>query len=207
MTLCTLADVKTMLDISDTSQDGKLNLIIEDQSAYVERYLGYPLAWTTYTDDIYPVNNNQLLYLRAQPIQSVASVTLGGMAVTDYVITPQDGPVGGLYYGSGWSGNYYTRGMTYDPVAGFRDIKITWTGGWYLPGNPLYVKDDPKSLPLAISKAVRKAVIESYRLNMAEAEGLKSYSEGGISMSWDGSDSLSQSVKDDLATYKRWVIA
>ena len=47
--LCTLTDVKTMLGITDTSQDDKLNLLIKQQSALIEGYIGYKLARADYS--------------------------------------------------------------------------------------------------------------------------------------------------------------
>lgn len=183
MTLCALSDVKTMLDIAstDTSRDAKLNLMIKSISARIVTYLGYPVARATYTEEVHAVNNRQLIYLKGCPIQSVATVTIDGVAVTDFEILPEYSQFGGLYRGPGWVGNYYVRGMTYDPVAGFWNIKVTYTAGWYLPGDTGYSEGAADSLPFDISNAAMESVIEWYRLNALGAEGLKSHTEGDIS--------------------------
>jgi hypothetical protein len=207
MTLCTLADVKAMLDIGDSSQDAKLNLLIKQASGAIVRHLGYPVARATYTGEKYAINNNQILILNAQPIQSITSITLAGVAVTDYDISPEYANVGFVYRGGGWCGNFFTRGITNDPVAGFRDIVITWIGGWYLPGDVGYVEDAASSLPTDISTAATYAVIEAYRVNMLSAEGIKAHSEGGMSDTFGDNVGLSTRVRDLLGPFVRTGIA
>jgi hypothetical protein len=182
MMLCSLSDIKLLLGIADTSQDALLNVFASRISNRVVRAMGCPVQRATYTGEKYSVNNRQKLYLKAYPIQSVSLVTIAGVPVTGYQIDSD----GSLYYGPGWSGNYWTRGMTYDPVAGVREIAVTYIAGWYLPGDIGYIAGQPESLPEAISEAVAEAVIIDYRKYSAEAEGLKSHSEGGISDSWEG---------------------
>lgn len=211
MKLCALSDVKTLLGITDTTQDAKLNLMIERTSAMVAQYLGYNPARATYTSEKYAVSNMQYLQLKNQPIQSVSAVTLQGTAVTDYGTESDDYAVGLLYRGTGWVGRCYTRGMTYDIVSGFRDIEVTYTAGWYLPGDPLYVADSATALPMAIQSGTIQATIEMYRVNMAQAEGLRQHTEGGISDTWANSNlkvgALSDAVKDAVQQYVRVAIA
>ena len=216
MTLCALSDVKTMLDIavSDTTKDTKLNLMIKQVSARIVNFIGYPVARATHTEEVRCVNNRQLIELRACPIQSVSAVSIAGVAITDYVILPEYAKFGMLYRGSGWVGNYYTRDMTYDPVSGFWDIKVTYDAGWYLPGDVDYTEGDEDSLPLDIQNAAMQAVIEWYRVNSSGSEGLKSHSEGGISDTWATTDpahnpsrGLSLGVCQMLEPYQRKGIA
>ena len=76
--LCTLADVKTWLDISNTTKDVKLQLFIDTITEQMISYLGYQARNTTYTNEVHSINNNQLLYLKGAPIQSVSSLTIAG---------------------------------------------------------------------------------------------------------------------------------
>ena len=61
MTLCSLTDVKTLLNISETdeSQDAKLTLLIKKASAEIESFLGYSLAMADYTEELHAVNCRQ----------------------------------------------------------------------------------------------------------------------------------------------------
>jgi hypothetical protein len=71
--LCTLSDVKAMLKITDTSQDDYLTLLIKQQSALIEGYIGYKLARADYTEEVHSVNDRQLVSLNHFPIQSVSA--------------------------------------------------------------------------------------------------------------------------------------
>jgi hypothetical protein len=179
MMLCLLSDVKTLLGIlvSDTSQDALITLLISRVGNRVARAMGCPVRRATYVGEKYSVNNQQKLYLKAYPIQSVSLVTIAGRVVTDYEIQSD----GSLYYGPGWSGDYWSRTMTYDPVSGVRDIAISYVGGWFLPNDLGYVAGQADSLPEGISEAVAEDVIIDYRKASSETEGIKSHSEGGIS--------------------------
>lgn len=194
MLLCELSTVKTMLDIpsATTTSDAKLTILIEAVSALIARAVGYQIKRATITDEVHAINNRQYIQLNSCPIQSVTSVTINDEAITDFSIVPNMAQLGFLYRGTGWTGAYYTRGMTYDPVAGERSIKVTYVSGWYLPGDVDYTKDADDSLPLDIQNAVMQAVIEKYRVNVREAEGVKSHTEGGISDTYNtGSSGVS----------------
>ena len=188
--MCSLADVKTWLGITDTTKDARLQLLIDTVSAQMVGYLGYEAHYSTYTSERHAINNNQLMYLNAAPIQAVSAVTLAGVTINagtadqDYQFDPTDAKAGCIYRGVGWCGNYYTRNMTYDPVAGKRDVVVTYTAGWYYPDDAQYVLGASNSLPLAISSACIKEVSNTYRRMAARAEGLTSYKEGGISWGW-----------------------
>jgi hypothetical protein len=191
-------------------------------------YLGYQAHRTTYTSEAHAINNNQLMYLNAAPIQSVSAVTLNGVTINagtndgDYQFDPIDAKTGRLYRGVGWCGNYFTRNMTYDPVAGKRDFIVSYVGGWYFPDDTGYLLADAQSfnvtasLPYAISSACIQEVVGKYRKNISRAEGLTGYKEGGIGWTWanakTGAESLdggglSSETREVLNQFKRWGFA
>jgi hypothetical protein len=181
--LCTLTDVKTMLNISaqDTTQDAKLNLLIKQYSALIEGYIGYKLARANYTEEVHCENNRQVIYLNHFPVQSVSSVTVGGESITDFKILPQYARWGGLYRGLGWGNKAFVRGFTHDIVAGVWDILVSYTAGYYLPDDTGYVAGNDDSLPYDITTCCLNLVVEKYNLDAMGAVGLKAHSEGHIS--------------------------
>lgn len=206
MALCSLSDVKVMLNISasDTSLDDKLNLLIKQVSAQIESYLGYKLARKDYTEELHAVNCRQLLSLNHFPIQSVAGVTHNGEAVTDYKIIPEYSKWGRLYREFGWSGKLITQGFEHDIVSGAYDYEVSYTAGYYLPGDTGYVEGASDSLPYDISSACCDMVCLKYKLDEQGAVGLKSHSEGNISDTYAdcASDTgLSESCKLALKKY------
>jgi hypothetical protein len=209
--LCTLADVKMWLDVSNTIKDVKLQLFIDTISEQMISYLGYQARRTTYASEIHSINNNELLYLKGAPIQSVSSVVVGGVAVLpgsgddQYQYDDTDAKAGRIYIGTGFCGNYYTRNMTYDPVAGMRSISVSYIAGWYLPEDTGYKIANAKtfnvsdSVPYAISLACIQEVVQKYRRNVARAEGLINYKEGGIAYGWGASSMSAQGNIGSLA--------
>lgn len=211
MMLCTLADLKTYLGISDNTQNDLLTMLIKQNSAMIENYLGYPLARAENTE-VQNVNNNQLLLLDRQPIQSVSSVKIGEQAITDFKVIPKYSSVGILYRGLGWCGEYYTRGMTYDVVSGVYQIEVVYISGYYLPGDTGYTEGASNSLPYDILSACLLACAEAYNVKMEKAEGIKSYSEGGISTTFADSGTmadcgLSAKICSMLVDYRRQAVA
>ena len=210
--LCTLETLKTYMGIDSEDFDEKLTLLIKMVSAQIENYLGYPVARAVNVGEVHSVNNEQLLLLDCQPIQSVENVRIGGVEIDDYKLIPKYSKVGMLYRGVGWCGDYYTRGMTYDVVSGVYEIEVDYTSGWYLPGDEGYTEGSADSLPFDILSACLVACSELWNLKQNNAEGIKSYSEGGISTTFaDGGSmadcGLSGKVCSMLVDYRRQAIA
>lgn len=210
--LCTLSQVKTLLGISqeDTTKDDKLTLLIKSASAKIEGFIGYSLQRANYTEEVHSVNNRQLLQLNHFPIQSVSSVTVKDVPITDYKLFPEYQKWGRLYRGYGWTGDYYTRGFTHDLVSGFWEVEVSYTAGYYLPNDEGYVEGGESSLPYEIVALCMETVVVKYNLEQSHATGLRSHSEGGISESY-GDDScdvgLSASAKETLAKYVWYGVA
>ena len=205
MALCSLSDVKVMLNISasDTSLDDKLNLLIKQVSAQIESYLGYKLARKDYTEELHAVNCRQLLSLNHFPIQSVTSVTHNGEEVTDFLMIDEYSKWGRLYRKFGWGGQLITQGFEHDVVSGAYDYKVTYTAGYYLPGDTGYVEGADDSLPYDISVACANMVILKYNYDAQGATGLKAHSEGNISDTYgDGSSDIGLSESCKLALKK-----
>ena len=205
MALCSLSDVKVMLNISasDTSLDDKLNLLIKQVSAQIESYLGYKLARKDYTEELHAVNCRQLLSLNHFPIQSVTSVTHNGEEVTDYLVIDEYSKWGRLYRKFGWGGQLITQGFEHDVVSGAYDYLVSYTAGYYLPGDTGYVEGADDSLPYDISVACANMVVLKYNYDAQGATGLKAHSEGNISDTYgDGSSDIGLSESCKLALKK-----
>ena len=212
MALCNLSDVKTMLNIplTDTTSDDKLALYIKQVSSQIESYIGYKLKRAEYTEELQAVNCRQVINLNHFPIQSVASVTANGEAVTDYKILPKYAKFGGLYRGDGWTGTLYTQGFTHDVISGAWEIFVTYTAGYYLPGDTGYTEGAEDSLPYDISAACCQMVCLRYMYDAQGATGLKAHTEGGISDTYGDSANeagLTDSVKRALSKYVFYGVA
>jgi hypothetical protein len=188
--LTTLAAVKLETGISDTSQDLLLEALINSVSAAVGAFLDRDLKRVTRIGERYAVNNRQNLFLVNYPVQSITSCTLGGVAqIVDEDIF-LDASSGRLYRQMGWTGSYFSRGTFPDAFAGAWDILVTYVSGFYLPGEAGYLAGAATSLPMAIGYAVNRAVVTRLRAVLNQADGLKQYSEGGLSMTWFGAEGV-----------------
>lgn len=208
--LCTLADVKTMLKITDTSQDDYLTLLIKQQSALIEGYIGYKLARADYTEEVHSVNDRQLVSLNHFPLQSVSACEINGQSITDYKILPEYARWGRLYRGSGWIGPEFTRGFTHDVFAGSWCIKVSYTAGYYLPSDTGYTEGAEDSLPYDIMTCCINCVVERFNLDSMGAIGLKGHTEGHISDTYSDSANnvgLSESAKMLLNKYVFYGVA
>jgi len=189
--LTTLADVKMLAGIasSDTSQDARLEAIINVVSSQVSTYCARTFQRKTYTAETYSPSNRQLLILRNMPVVSVSSLTINGTLMVngvDYIVAPEYAQAGMLYREWGWSGQPINRDyLTSDPVAMRRTIEATYIAGWYLPADAGYVGGDSGSLPLDLQYAVQQICLETYiKARRNNWDNLTSLTEGGLSYGW-----------------------
>ena len=205
--LCTLANVKLLLGIGDTTKDTLLEMLITKASAAICAHTGRVLKRATYTAEPYAVNGQLYLYLRQWPIQTLTSVTLGGVVLTvneDYYLSAADAAAGRLYRPQGWSGKYLTRGLVPDAYEGDRDILITYEAGYYLPDDGEYEAGAADSLPADLQAIAEAAVCGRYGAIQKGADGLTSIKEGQVAYTFaEGGSLLSNDLKKALSSYRR----
>lgn len=220
--MTTLADVKTLLGITDTTQDLRLEMLINSNSAMIARACDRVFTRATYTAETYQGTNRQLLVLRQWPVVSVTSVSVGGtvMASTEYEIKTQDQDRGVIYKSNGWNQNtQYATGLTLDTWATGRDYSVTYVAGYYMPtdvtvapADPHYVVGDPGSLPLDLVNLCNTLVAAQNLAWKYGALGLKRISEGGLTYEWGsassfGAHGLPMDLENIIARYSRRFIA
>jgi hypothetical protein len=198
--MTTLSDVKTMLGITDTSQDTRLEMLINSSSAMIAAYCDRVFTRTAYTSESYTGTNRQLLCLRQWPVVSVSLVTDNGNTVSsaDYELKAQDAAMGALYKADGWNQHtIYSTGLTVDPWASGRDYAVTYIAGYYMPGDvttapadPHYVLGSSTSLPLDLQDLCRRMVAAQNLPWQYGAQGLKRISEGGLTYEWGSAASF-----------------
>lgn len=212
--LCTLANVKLLLGLSDTSKDTLLDMLITKASAAICAYTGRVLKRATYTSEPYAVNGQPYLYLNQWPIQTLTSVTLGGVVLTlnaGYYMSAEDAVQGRIYRPQGWKGAMLTRGLIPDAYEGDRDILVTYEAGYYLPDDVTvapatahYTAGAADSLPFDLQAIAEAAVCIRYGAITKGADGLTSIKEGGASYTFAAGDSLlNADLKKALQNYKR----
>lgn len=220
--LTTLADVKTLAGIlsTDTTQDARLEALINGVSSQITNYCQRNFKRQTYTAETYSPSNRQLLILRNFPVVSVSSLSIDGTAQTqgvDYVVSPEYSNSGFLYREWGWAGQEISRiNLTADPVSMRRSILVTYAAGWYLPADTGYQAGNTDSLPMDLQYATTQIVASTYMLaRRNNFDGLTAMTEGGLSYSWAQKGSAAQNNNSGFAhepagilnKYRRIVVA
>ena len=211
--LCTLADIKTLAGISGNDQDARLELLINQTSAQIASYCNRKFARANY-DETYSPSDRQLLILRQMPVVSVSAITSNGVALTDYVLSPEYANNGFLYRELGWNGEYINRSyLTDDPVATRRNLNVKYTAGYYLPGDIGYVPGSADSLPLDLQFVCQEMTLAVYmQARRNNWDGLQSMTEDGLSYTWgsqatNNSSGLFATYAGILNKYRRLAVA
>jgi len=90
--LASLQEVKTYLEISDTSQDEKINLLLQAADEYVKKACGRQFEYGTYTEKLRFYDG--IGYLNETPIEAINSVKdLNGNSYTVSYIVADSGVV------------------------------------------------------------------------------------------------------------------
>lgn len=211
--LTSLDNAKLLLGVTGTAQDALVSLLINRASAAVRTFTRRKLTRATYTEKI-PASGTQRLLLNEWPIVSITSLKDNDYLLTlddDYRLDDQDKRGGWVFREQGWAGSYGGRGLTSDPVFSSRNIDVIYVAGYYLPADVGYVEGADASLPIDIQSVVEEEVVQRFTMAKAKGFNLSSYSEGGISMSWqnngDGESGLSKGHEDALRGYRRMFVA
>ena len=221
MILSDLRELKSILDIDvgDTSEDKKLNFLLEQASSWIEELLGKQLMYRSRTE-YYAGTGTQQLLLRARP-----AYPTGMLVYADY------GGLWGSASGAFGSETALTYGEDYaldlDDDEGTKSrsgILIRATGYWPLPFartrgvlspfrgksygnvkvvyNAGYLVDDlPAQLRLACNTLVAR-LLAFFPLGMEV--GSESYEERSVSLIAERKDYLLASVKSMCWSYRNW---
>ena len=220
--LTTLANVKTLIQITDSSQDALISLLITSVSAQIESYCGRSFGWADY-DETLASNNRQILQCDNWPINNITFVKQHGNTLVqgqDYQVYPRYLNSGQVYRGSGWTGASWVRGLTADPYTGEYIYEVSYMAGYVLPGQtppvmPLVAPALPADLQLCAMQMVAKVYALSNSGNLGE--NLNSIAEGGLSYSWDNPAKIPSDLFQVIAGmpvqfaqilngYRRWVV-
>jgi hypothetical protein len=154
--LTTLTAVKLHLGITDESDDALLTQLINEASDDIAGNCNRTLTRETRTAEKYIGDGSPDIYLELYPVESIASVTIDGLAVTDYELTAKSGR---LFRENGWD---------YDAT-----ILVTYTGGYRLETvaavtGPPAVAEIPRTMPYDLESACKLWVSAAYNSRGSE---------------------------------------
>ena len=145
--LASITDIKTMLVISDTSQDALLTLIKDSVEAYVKTYCGRDFLVTAYTE-YYDGDDTNLLRTNQRPITAVTSVYSDPARLFPAAsLIPSDDIIGdakSLRLG-------FIELLTYRFLAGLKSTKVVYSAGY-------------STVPTDLSMAVKLVVCKQFKV-------------------------------------------
>jgi len=192
MPLTVLADVKSYLGISNSTDDSFINLLIADVQVVIESYCHRKFDVATYTSEQHNVNHK--IFTKQTPIKTVTNIVRldgsiintipEGNGLTNYRIFP--GYVELLDY------KYVTMGNKLKYVNSEESyVEITYSAGYDVP---------PADLSLA---AIKLTALE-YKESRENRLGLESYSEGSIKETYAKKETeMPLNISTVLDRYKR----
>lgn len=164
--LCTLANLKARLGITDSSSDTLLETLINVASSSIVGYLGRKLHYEEDIEEYVPSYGTARLHVSRGPIWSIDSIAYEGstIAATSYEVRGRDRYSGAIFSPTGWPSTAMRRGGTIaqDAMPGTERLShlVTYTAGYNTPSQTPTVGVD--ALPVDISEACILAATALY---------------------------------------------
>lgn len=165
--LTLLATAKSDLGISGSSEDTKVERLINAASAALEAYCSR-VFWRS-TAVVEKVAGFGGLYLRVSrtPVNSLTAIAFDGSALDITQVTIDDSKVGLLARPGGWEWTAHTAPDTSGgglPGTERLLYQVTYDGGWYTPKQESEAPNPTRTLPYDVEEACLEFVRELYHL-------------------------------------------
>lgn len=160
MAIITLAELKTYLGITGTTEDSKLTTIVAATNTFVETYCNRAFEEAEYTEELYDGPGSSVLCLKNWPVSEVAEVIVEDTEVEERTEIDGEG-----YYLDAEAGILHNNDLW---NRGRGIITVTYTAGYET------IPDDLKFAVLELA---------SYFRNMSGKSGIRSESLGSYSYS------------------------
>ena len=173
MSLVQLADYKTTLGISSTTENGKLTQYSLEIDAKVKAFLGYDIEETVYTEEVYDGTGSHYLFPKAMPVTIFTKLEiyegLDSLGAEDWEEWTQNDEYERLVIQRGGE-ILYISGVVFP--AGIQNIRITYTAGYTVDTLPQDIQSVCKELMY-----LKYQGIDQKKLGTTS----KSRNEGGVS--------------------------
>lgn len=179
-----------------------LERLINGASSYIETMTDRKFSRQRYVENLYG-SGSQEICLKQYPIVSVDYIMdkeSGETINPDSYSFSDTGRIGVVYRDQGWADKAYLGGLSYDPVASKRYLKVAYEAGYILPKDA--TEDQPSDLPYDLQYIIWQMVQQQWNLANNGANGLSSFSISDVSWTFD--KELSSQVKDVINSYQRW---
>lgn len=145
--LCTLADFKTMMQITDTDNDAFITDLIKKASGYIETYCNRKFAQQRVKERVKAESDFTVLKLAYAPVTTIHEVKFKGTTVSASLYTTYRKSIGFVDSADGYPWEYTGRDFSY---------VVEYTFGYKLPG------ENDRNLPQEIEQACMSMVKAAY---------------------------------------------
>lgn len=192
--LTTIANAKQFLNITGTSKDLLLKMLILGASSYIQNtYCGQKFAAAARTNELYDGKDSPRIFLRCNLIDSGETFTLQQRSGTDWETLEADKYV--VYYNQG-----YVQLLNGNFCAGPQNVRVSYTGGYIMPSNGAYESDENADLPYDLQLACLDMVAMLYKLRTAS--GLKRQKVRDVELEYKDVLDKNPAIKLTLDKYK-----
>lgn len=206
--LTTLADLKSLLGITSTSHDALLSTLISTSTDFIQSYCGRTFQQTAHSQIEIDGQGSDSLILPNYPVDASASFVL--QYRTSSLREASWETLDSKYYYVDWNEGMIIRagGSWRLPEGKFakgkRNYRVTYTAGYYLPGDVGYVGDGSQALdlPYDLQYVCQKLAGTIFSKRKGEA-GVKAESIGSYRADYHKGVMESPEIQEILDKYAR----
>jgi len=183
------------IDLADTSQDFKLELLINSASQEIENIIGRKLKKAQRIEK-YKGNNKLRFQVKNYPLISINEIKLNNEIVDS---TKYDFEENGIIEGTRpWYADGLYSGVTPNLAQRKKNIEIDYVAGYVLPKDE--TQQEARTLPYDIEIALFRMINGLLTLSEQGAEGLKSFAMSDVRWEWD--KEYMNGIKPVLMSYR-----
>lgn len=180
--LTTLERLKKYLgiELSDTSQDFKLEFLINAASEEIETVVGRKLGKKNHIE-YYTGTNRLTLMLKNYPVISINSIKENDELITEVYRVDSETAV--VSKKTLWVKAGIYKGVTPNLYQGEENFEIDYVAGYVLPKDE--TEEDSRTLPYDLENAIIQMISGQFNISSQGGEGLKAFKISDVSWQWD----------------------
>jgi len=199
--LTTLARAKSYLDISGSTKDLILTMLILAASKYIEEtHCQRRFKHQAYTSEVYNGNGSPRLFLKNKPIVTGSTLTLQHRTTEKNEASWETVDAEDYFIDNAGAKLEMNSGRFEE---GIQNYRVTYTAGFYLPSETEYQDgtDDDKDLPYDLELAMLDMVSSMY--SARTSSGVVKEKVGQVEVTYAENAAEDPKIKETLDKYKR----
>ena len=209
--LTTVETLKNELSITDSSEDLRLERLINTASQQIENYLGRQLYYDAAIEEKRPGYTSMLLRVDVTPIVSITEITYNDSVLDSDNYEIHDADAGLIYNTATWITTApYTQEITQERVWGEERklYQVTYAGGWVTPeqGGTVTLPSDIEDACVRLSASRYNQIGRDSSITQEKLGDWSATYGGQSSSELSTSGGIPPAIRSVLDTYRRAVI-